>query len=124
MCAWKHRFVSLAYCGQQRIPTTDFEKDELFVAGLGEKEVEFDQLDLDANGFRDVLLRAFPKLQDAGGFQLCKCPPNSRALEPLSTLACSSPSLLKQRVGQARTYIVPLQRDLDLSATVDVPQEV
>ncbi len=36
-CAWKHSFVCLAYYEQQRIPTTDGEKDELIKTGLGEK---------------------------------------------------------------------------------------
>lgn len=122
--AWKHRFVCLAYYGQSRVPTTDADKDELYEAGLGEREVEFEHLDIDANQFRDVLLNAFPKLQEGGGFQLCKCLPNSRNLEPLSKLASSSPEFLKQRVGNARTYIRPLQRDLDLTATEIVPEQV
>ncbi len=36
-CAWKHHFVCLAYYEQQRIPTTDGEKDELIKTGLGVK---------------------------------------------------------------------------------------
>ena len=40
-CAWKHRFVCLAWRDQQRIPTTDTEKDDLLEAGLGEKVVSF-----------------------------------------------------------------------------------
>ena len=48
---WKHRFVCLAYCDQNKIPTTDMEKNDLLQAGLGEKEVEFASLDLDADEF-------------------------------------------------------------------------
>ncbi len=29
-CVWKHRFVCLAMYGQQKIPTNDSEKDELY----------------------------------------------------------------------------------------------
>ena len=32
---WKHNFVCLAYRDQYRIPTTEFDKDELYEAGLG-----------------------------------------------------------------------------------------
>lgn len=46
-CIWKHRFVCLAYRDQCKIPTSDVEKDDLFRAGLGEKEVVFDSLQLD-----------------------------------------------------------------------------
>lgn len=121
---WKHKFVCLAFYGQKRIPTTDTEKDDLLKAGLGEKEVEFDDLDLDADEFRDVLYGHFPGLKDGGGFQFFKCMPNSRTLEQLSSTTLSSPQMLKSRVGNARTYICPLQRDLDLSPIFDLPSGV
>lgn len=123
--AWKHTFVCLAMRNQEKVPTCDAEKDELFEAGLWEKEVCFNSLELDAEGFREVILENFPKLREGGGYQLCKCLPNSRRLEPLSVLAHSSPLMLKQRVGTARTYIRPLQRDLDLLPdTESVREEV
>ena len=71
-CSWKHKFVSLAYHDQNRIPATDTEKDNLLQAGLGEKEIEFDSLDLNADEFRDVLYDHFPYLRDGGGFQFFK----------------------------------------------------
>lgn len=76
------------------------------------------------NAFREVLHEAYPKLREGGGFQLCRCIPNSWELEPLSRHVLSSPRSLKERVGQARTYIVPLQRDLDVTPSVDIPEEV
>ena len=123
-CIWKHRFVCLAYCDQCKIPTTDVEKDDLLQAGLGEKEVEFASLDLDADEFRKVLYRSYPQLENAGGFQFFKCVQNSRRLEPLSSVTLSSPALLKSRVGNARTYIRPIQRDLDLSIIFNLPKGV
>jgi hypothetical protein len=36
---WRHRFLCLAHMDQDRMPRTDFEKDELQKAGLGEKEI-------------------------------------------------------------------------------------
>ena len=109
----------LAYVGQARIPTSESEKDDLFDAGLGEKDVEFEQLDISADEFKEVIFSVFPKLRAAGGFQLCKCVPNSRKLEPLSSRVLMSPLLLKQRIGSSKSYIVPLQRDLDLTPVED-----
>ena len=115
-CAWKHRFICLAYIDQTRMPTTDAEKDELLEAGLGEKEVEFVfSDDMDFDGIKEVLFQAFPRLEDGGGFQFLKGVGNSRALEPLSKMVYTSLKVLKQRVGQGRTYIRPIQRNLDIS---------
>lgn len=122
--AWKHTFVCLAFCQQKRIPTTEVERDELFEAGLGCKDVEFPTLDLDVHQFRDLLYGVYSKLRDGGGFQLCRCLPNTRELEPLSKHVLSSPRLLKERVGNTRTYIVPLQKDLDLTPSLTAPDEV
>lgn len=121
---WKHKFVCLAYREQTRIPTTDVEKDDLLQAGLGEKEVKFYDVDMNAEQFREVLFEHFPRLRHAGGFQLCKCMPNSRKMEVLSKYAHSSPECLKQRVGNARTYIRPLQKDSDISAIFNLPDGV
>ena len=82
--AWKHRFACLAYYGQERIPATD---SELYEAGLRENEVQFERLDLHASEFVEVVQNVFPKLIAGGGFQFCKCLPNSSVLEPLSKLA-------------------------------------
>lgn len=54
-CAWKHRFVCLAWKDQGRVPTTDTEKDDLMKAGLGEKTIEFSSLDMSAE-MRSILL--------------------------------------------------------------------
>ena len=69
--AWKHKFVCLAYVGQSRIPTTEGDKDELFEAGLGEKDVEFESLNLSAEKFKAVLIEAFPQLCAAGEHCVC-----------------------------------------------------
>ena len=47
------------------MPTTEEEKDELFEAGLGEKEILFDELDLPAEEFKKVVLHSFPQLCQA-----------------------------------------------------------
>ena len=58
------------------------------------------------------ILEAYRKLTDAGGW----CEANSRTLECLSTLILSSPGILKKSVGNAQTYIKPLQLDLDIAS--------
>ena len=92
--SWKHKFFCLADVGQSRLPINEAEKDAIFEAGLGEKEVEFDSLDI-----LPQLFLPFPKLREAGGggFQICKWMPNSRKLEPLSSHVLSSPVMLKNR---------------------------
>jgi len=50
-CAWKHKFVCLGHVGQEKVPLREKEKDELSVAGLGEKEVEFHDLEALAEEF-------------------------------------------------------------------------
>ena len=119
---WKHKFMCLAYLEQQ-VPLRESEKDELFAAGLGEKEIELD-LDMDAEEFRNSIFEVYPQLKKGGGYQFLKCIPNSRRLEPLSGLVMQSPTMLKQRVGSARTYIRPLQRNLDTAPVKRVDEIV
>ena len=35
--AWRHKFVCLAFHDQEKIPSTDADKEELYLAGLGEQ---------------------------------------------------------------------------------------
>ncbi len=109
---------------QSRIPTTDTDKDDLLRAGLSEKHIEFEDLDVDAYLYRERILEEYPKLRDAGGFMFFKCGTNSRSLVPLSHVVLSTPRVLKDRVGRALTYICPLQRDLDISAVFQLPEGV
>lgn len=112
---WTHRFVCLSCCDQTAIPTTAAEKDSLISAGLGEKKVVIEDADCNAEKFREILMTTFPKLTEAGGYQFCKCKANSRELEPLSSTALRSPRVLQSLGGNSRTYIRPVQKDLDLS---------
>ena len=112
---WKHRFVCLAYHQHYQAPSSEDEKDKLHMAGLGEKVIEFPVLNVDAESFRETLYHSFPKLRLSGGFVMCKAKPNSAQLEPLSNLTYSSPAVLKERSGCCKTYLVPLQQDLDMS---------
>lgn len=50
-CAWKHKFMCLAYRGQSRVPASEIDRNELFEAGLGEKEIEFENLNCSPSEF-------------------------------------------------------------------------
>lgn len=65
---WKHKLVCLARQGQDRPALRECEKDELFAAGLGEKEIEFDDMEAAPEEFQEILFEAFPQLQDGGGY--------------------------------------------------------
>ena len=119
--AWKHRFVCLSAVNQPKIPTSTKHKEELKLAGLGEKLITISILDLGPEGLSEILLSSFPKLQEGGGFELCQCIPNTRTLSVLPTELLSSAILLKRRVKNSRTYIRPIQRNLDL-APVAIPE--
>ena len=112
---WMHKFVCLSCCAQDIIPTTDREKDALLEAGLGEKKIVIEDVDCSGEEFRELLHAAFPKLKDSGGFIFAKCKCNSQFLEPLSSMCLTSPRRLQERIGNSRTYIIPLQRDLNLA---------
>ena len=84
-----------------------------------DKRVAFTDMNASAAEFKGLLLETFPKLKDGGGYQLFKGLPNSRNLEVLSLAVHTSPSLLRQCVGDSRTYIRPIQKDLDLTSTED-----
>ncbi len=122
--SYTHRFVCLSKIDQESIPTTDREKDAFLEAGLGEKKIIIPDIDINGEDFRDILCQEFCKLKDGGGFMFAKCKGNSRLLEPLSPLCLTSPRILRDRVGNARTYILPLQKDLDLTAIVKLPAGV
>ena len=53
-----------------------------------------------------------------------ECKSNSHRLEILSSLCLTSPRFLKDSVGNARTYIIPLQKDLDFSVVAELPPGV
>ena len=52
-------------------------------------------MDMSADEFKEIVFEAFPKLRDTGGYQICKCVPNSRKLDQLSSRVLASPLLLK-----------------------------
>ena len=57
--AWRHKFVCLAYRDQERIPTVDAEKEELYQAGLGEKKLHLRVLQSPRKNFEHSYLITF-----------------------------------------------------------------
>lgn len=112
--SWSHKFVCLADTDTERVPTSRSEKMILEEAGLWEKEITIPDLDCDSETFRRIVLSAFPKLQDGGGFELLRCLSNSRELVLMGPKISNSPRLLRRRVGNGKVYLRPIQRNLSL----------
>ena len=71
-CAWRHKFYCLAYTDQDKSPTCEADKDELFRAGLGEKEISFEDSNISQEEFHDIIINHYPRLQEGGGFRFLK----------------------------------------------------
>ena len=69
---WRHKFCCLAYTDQDKSPTFEAEKEELYQAGLGEKEISFEDVDVSQEEFHEIIQSNFPRLRDSGGFRFLK----------------------------------------------------
>ena len=113
---WQHSFVCLADVGQTRVPTP-LEKARLVQAGLGQKEIPFFEHG-ESSEFHHELLDAFPKLKQAGGYELLRTSEHSNK----EVVVIPPPpggytaSFLKTIVVQAKVYVRPLQHSLSLEA--------
>ena len=60
--------MCLAYCGQSKLPSSEAERDELFEAGLGEKDIEFEDVEVSpvSSGVQGDTSQLFPAML---GFQ-------------------------------------------------------
>ena len=108
------KFVCLADKSQADVPTVQ-EKRELFLGGLGEKKIA-----LPVEGtfprLHAVLVDNFPKLSDAGGFELMYAEPGKRELHLIPTGPHGNTvSYIAQFIGQGRVYIRPIQCDIDIT---------
>ncbi|KAF4110455.1 hypothetical protein G5714_009707 [Onychostoma macrolepis] len=100
------------------------EKFQLERAGLGEKKIIFSDRYCSSLEFSQELMRQFPKLSEAGGFQLLKrqgCT-RTKILEPIP---CPDEGYTPEylcsdavRIGAATIYIRPLQKDLNTEVAV------
>ena len=115
---WSATFVCIADRNQSYVPSSVELKEALVQAGLGVKSVEIDE-EASEEEFRRELLRVFLKLEKAGGFELMRCLPNCRQLQPISFAVSRSPKLLRSVIGKSRIYIRPIQKSLDISSHED-----
>lgn len=99
-----------------RVPCSVAEREILVQAGLGEKKITIPDVACSPEEFKSILIKSFPKLENCGGFELLKCRPNSKELDPISVMATQSPAMLKSIMGSGRLFIRPIQQDLDLKS--------
>ena len=92
------------------------DRGHLMQAGLGGKTLNFVE-STDAEEFHEDLLETFPKLRTGGGYELLRTNDrNTRTLDViLPPPSGYTVAYLKSVAGQARIYIRPLQKDLDLT---------
>lgn len=91
----------------------------LLEAGLGEKKVSFANIDCAPEEYCEKLFLTFPKLREAGGFEMMRCCSNTRVLETIAPSALQSPCATPERIGRSKVYIRPIQKDLDTTPVVD-----
>ena len=115
------KFICLASKDSQRPPAIVRERTELANAGLGDKSITFTQ-----NGelVYKMLLEKFPKLENAGGFDLSLFQRGGGDDYGFHTISPPhTPTRLKDICGQAKIYIRPIQQDIDLEVRdVDIDQ--
>ena len=92
--SWTQKFICLNSTSADRAPTTQSEKLMLEDAGLGEKTIVVPDLDCSQGTFHQVLLDAYPKLGDGGGYELLRCKPKSRELVLIGGRVASTPRLI------------------------------
>ena len=116
---WTGQFLCLSDIHVKKIPTPT-EKVVLQKAGLGFKKIKFD-LEADevsvynqltssssGNSQSNELTSGYSQLQNCGCFELMKCIPNCKVLEPLECQM--SAKHLKATASQGKIYIAGLQK--------------
>ena len=112
-----HTFVCLASTSCKLIPDTN-DCTMLKLAGLGENK--FSVFAYDTCELQDELIREYPKLGGAGGYELLRASENGSRELVLIEMPHDGYSVeyLQAIVKSAKIYIRPLQRDLDTSPIV------
>ena len=117
LSSWTHKFICLAYTNQEKPCSSTAEKNELTLAGLGEKKITIPDIDCSSQEFQDSIIAAFPKLGAGGGYEFLKCTPSTRKLEVIPYAISSCARRLKAWIGTANIYLRPIQINLDLSTS-------
>lgn len=105
------KFFCLADKEQLESPDRE-EQRELLSAGLGEVKVTVPE-NADEKDVRDILLKTFPKLKDAGGFELMYVETRKRdlLLIPVGPDGLTM-KYLTSFIGQGKVFVRPIQQDL------------
>ncbi len=119
MKTWVHTYVCLASTRQKYIPTAS-KRTTLKLAGLGEKKFAVFAY-CSSPELQEELFREYPKLADAGGFELLRA--SDVGVKELVLIDIPndgySVEYLQAVVKGAKIYIRPLQKDLDETALED-----
>ena len=114
---WTHTFVCLANTDDDTAPGSKY-RASLQLAGLGGKRLSVD-LYADTRELHDDILFNFPKLIDAGGYELLRSSTAgpSKELEIIPQPGDGyTVEYLKAVAHQAKVFIRPLQQNLELSS--------
>lgn len=98
------------------------EKFQLQDAGLGRKTIVFHRKDQPL-AFAEKVESVYPKLKDAGGFELLRSGPSNKDLVVITPPASGySVAFLRESsgLGQAVAYIRPLQKSLSMAVVKNV----
>ncbi len=113
---WSHTFVCLEDPARTEIPSGK-ERAQLQLAGLGEKDLSL-SLYGDPDDFHHELMIEYPKLAFGGGYELLRQGNGGRQLEEIpSPRQGYTTEFLKSVVHNAKVYIRPIQKSLDMSFT-------
>ena len=105
---WTHQFVCLSNVGAQNVPNRS-EKRALKDAGLGEFRVVFKNKRGGHTHVKETLESVFPKIKDAGGFEILRSSGSNRSLELVDVPAVGyTVQQLKETLGQAIGYFAVL----------------
>ena len=118
---WTLQFFCLSSVNKESIPTSS-EKEILNKAGLGQKKITLFQGETESEVTEKLMSdEGFPKLQEAGGFELLRCHPSTRTP---SLISCrwNADELKKNVNPQANIYIRPIQKNLTTEA-INTPDE-
>lgn len=111
---WTHTWVCLSGVTHDTVPDAN-DRITLKIAGLGEKRFAL-EANATAQEVYDDLVFQYPKLRDAGGFELLRaCESGSKELEVIRMPESGyTTEYLKAVIHTAKLYIRPLQTDLSV----------
>lgn len=115
---WKKDAICLRFRKQLRGPDTE-EKMALARMGLGLKELVFN-LEGDAQHIHGVLLKAFPPLEQCGGYNLMRLASNSTDLITITSPKWGmTVKYLREILRSAKLFIRPLQTDISIEHIIE-----